>query len=682
MSEATKNTKEQISVRGLMRRARRYLSRGEVKKIEHAYHFAAYAHRHQKRLSGEPYIIHPLEIACDLADFEQDAATLTAALLHDVVEDTEVTSAEIEEKFSPEVAHLVEGVTKISKLKGRSREANVAENVRKMLLATISDSRVIIIKLFDKWHNMRTLGFQPPEKQARIARETLDIYAPLAGRLGIYQVKSRLEDLAFQILNPEAYAMVKNLVVERREEREEYLKNVIGIIEEQLKKAHIKARVFGRVKHFWSIYQKMDKSQKNFEQIYDLRAVRIITQKETDCYTILGLIHSLWKPIPGRFKDYIAMPKVNLYQSLHTSVLALDAKPLELQIRTDFMHQIAEKGIAAHWNYKERRGFLKKTVSEPANITWLKNIKEDREVLDNEPLEFMEQLRQDLFNDDLYVFTPQGKIIHLPAGATVLDFAFRIHTDVGLQCSGAKVNGKVAPIRSKLQSGDQVEIITRKNTVPSPTWLKIVKTAQARAKIRGYLKKKDEEDQRRFALKTPRGISELKGLASPELISRSQAKEKSTQERKNQKGSGALTAIEVAGLENVKLELASCCSPIFGEPIIGYVAPSKGVIIHRADCGHVRELDQDKWIHARWQGLEQNFSVVLQVEARDVQGVYLKMVEAISRTQINMTEASARRSGDTIIARFTMDISHTDLLKEVIGMLRSVEDVFEVKRVV
>lgn len=641
--------------------------------VEKAFDVANRAHEGQKRLSGEPYICHPLAVAHILFDLGLDEKVIAAGLLHDVIEDTSYTHADMERDFGEDITALVEGVTKISQIKSQSREKEAAENIRKIIVATIRDIRVILIKLADKTHNMRTLKFQSPEKKQRIATETLTLYAPIAGRLGIYKVKSELEDLSFQVLHPEEYQNIKRRINLKRSERDAYIEKLRIVLQQRLNEINLNATVEGRAKHFYSIYRKMKLKEKSFEEIFDLRAIRIITDEIRDCYGVLGIVHTLWNPVPGRFKDYIATPKTNMYQSLHTTVIGPDGKPLEVQIRTGDMNQIAEYGVAAHWAYKEKGSQHKE---KGITVKWLEVLKtwQDSSL---DPKEFLEELKYDLHEDEVFVFTPKGEILQLPKGATVLDFSFRIHTDIGLHTRGGKVNGRMVPLRTELRSGDQVEIIVDKKSQPSPIWLRIVKTPSARQKLRAYFRKL-KEDFRKDAGESP-------ASEKPELTEKLLTELKKSKPAKKAKKQSASTVI-VAGHRDIPVRLSGCCSPIPGDPILGFITRGRGVSVHKKNCPVAlrhKESDSMPFIPVQWDyGEVEAIPVRLEVKAYDRQGIYLDMVKSISATEANIMEAGASYvQKGALLANFLIEIEHLDQLKEIIGSLKRIPNIIYAQRV-
>ncbi|MCB1316365.1 MAG: bifunctional (p)ppGpp synthetase/guanosine-3',5'-bis(diphosphate) 3'-pyrophosphohydrolase, partial [Leptospiraceae bacterium] len=670
--------------------------------IRKAFVFAHRAHRDQKRLSGEPYIVHPLSVARILADYCLDSATIAAGLLHDVVEDTVFGTEVIEKQFGNEINSLVKAVTKISLVKSKSSRMNheqysrlkareAAENIRLMLLATARDVRVILIKLADKLHNMRTLDFQKPEKVKRIAGEVLDIYAPIAGRLGMFRVKSELEDLAFAHLEPPVYGEIDRGLVQSRTEREEYVQKLKKILSQRLAEINIQARIEGRAKHLYSIYQKMRKQDKQLQQIFDLRGVRIIVNEIRDCYGVLGIVHTLWPPIQGRFKDYIAMPKSNGYQSLHTSVVGPDGRPLEIQIRTHAMDEVAEYGVAAHWIYKSEHGG--KGINTQT-VSWLKRLSNLTDA-NQDTNEFIEDLRQELDPDEVYVFTPRGDVFDLPVGSTVLDLAFRIHTEIGLCCRGARVNDRIVPLRYELKSGDRVEILTDRQPHPSPNWLRHLKSSRARQKLRSYFRKQDEDidslaeepkpaapDKNRTKKKknAPDGQKpQPEQFQSLDELHELRIRRRKTRDPKR-------VPIEVAGARNIPIRYAGCCSPVPGDRIVGYVTRGRGVTVHRVDCPQLptNGSERDRIISVKWEGLTEKYPVPIMIHAEDRQGLYLDLVGGITRTYTNILKAEAdipRNGEKTMRARFLLEVEHRDHLNEIFESLQSVPGVFKVERI-
>lgn len=654
--------------------------------VRKAYDVASRMHEGQKRLSGEPYIIHPMNVASILDELGLDERAIAAGLLHDVVEDTSYSKEDMAKEFGEDIADLVEGVTKISEIKSQSKESEAAENIRKMLMATIKDVRVMLIKLADKTHNVRTLKFQPPEKQKRIAKEVLSLYAPIAGRLGVYKVKFELEDLAFQAIHPEEYQEIKKRVAAKKSERDEYIDKIKIILKQRLAEINIEAKMDGRAKHFYSIYRKMVTKEKSFSEIFDLRAVRIITNEIKDCYGVLGIVHTLWTPIPGRFKDYIATPKTNLYQSLHTTVFGPDGRPMEVQIRTKEMNAIAENGIAAHWAYKESSNLSKISLSmQPGlenafRLKWLEVLKSWQDPnIDSK--EFLEELQYDLHEDEVFVFTPKGEIVEMQKGATVLDYAFRIHTDVGIHARGGKVNGRMVTLRTELKSGDQVEIITEKSSKPSPIWLRIVKTPSARQKLRQYFRKLQEENQRETIASVLDQQNQVYDENAIKEIKKVKIKKPSkTNPNKPEKKE---YGVSVAGWTDVPVRIASCCTPIPGDEIIGFITRGRGVSVHKKDCETAnKQLEWMKTIPVRWDGPGEPIPVQIEVRARDVQGIYLSMVECISNTETNILEAGASsHPNGTLTAKFMLEVEHLDQLKEILDNLRLIEGVIFAERV-
>jgi GTP pyrophosphokinase len=696
--------------------------------VERAYEFAKKAHDGQHRISGELYIFHPLEVAMILADLELDTITIAAGLLHDVVEDTEYTLEDITKVFGDEIALLVDGVTKLGKLEFKTKEEQQAENLRKMFLAMAKDIRVILIKLADRLHNMRTLKYLPVEKQKEIAIETLEIFAPLAHRLGISKIKWELEDLAFRYLEPERYYELVEKVAKKRKEREEHINKMIAILEKKLEAAGIKAEIQGRPKHFYSIYKKMKEQNKSFEQIYDLTAVRIIVSSVRDCYAALGVVHTLWKPIPGRFKDYIAMPKPNMYQSLHTTVIDSLGEPLEIQIRTYEMHKTAEYGIAAHWRYKEGN----KSDDFDKKLSWLREILDwQRDLRDAK--EFMESLKIDLFSDEVYVFTPKGDVINLPAGSCPIDFAYRIHTDIGNRCIGAKVNGKIVPLDYKLKNGDIVEIITSAHSNgPSRDWLQFVKSTQAKNKIRQWFKKERREENinrgkemlekeaKRQGYDIYQLINQdfmdnlLKKLSFQNIddlfasvgyggISATQAVQKILEEYKKNVRSdkGELESakgeqkfkqknkifegVKIDGVDNVLVKFSRCCNPVPGDKIVGYITRGRGVSIHRQDCPNVinNVYDKERLIEVKWDGFkEKSFPVEIEASGYDRPGMLSDVLDILGdmNTTIDSVNARASKNGIAVID-LILEITDKQHLDNIIQKLKKINGIFEVRRV-
>ena len=669
--------------RRLVQTVRERIPDADMDLLRRAFRFSLDAHRGQRRLSGEPYILHPLAVAQTLAEQGLDSATLAAGLLHDVVEDTSFGEDIIAREFGEEVQALVRAVTKISVVKksgttsglGREKEREAAENIRMMLLATARDVRVILIKLADKLHNMRTLSHQRPDKVERIANETLRIYAPIAGRLGMYRTKSELEDLSFASLDPEAFKSMQSDFAANRSDTDRFLKTVSKILRQRLAEITIEARIESRAKHAYSIYSKMAARGKKLDEIYDIRGLRIVVDEIRDCYGALGIVHTLWAPIQGRFKDYIATPKVNGYQSLHTTVVGPDGRALEIQIRTREMDEMADHGIAAHWLYKSEPG------SEQQRSRWLHRLSALTEG-NADTSEFIEDLKQELSPEEVYVFTPQGDIIDLPRGSTVLDFAFRVHTEVGLRCRGAMVNDRLVPLRTELISGDRVEILTDKKPNPSPNWLRYIKSPRNKQKLRAYLRKlRDEETPpERPAPKTP------EKQTAPVLAEDRLRNLQDLRIRRSKTLDPKRAAIEVAGARDIPVRYAGCCSPVPGDRIVGFITRGRGVTVHRADCGFlpIDKSEQDRIIPVAWEGLTETYPVVLDIRARDRQGLYLDLVGQITRTHTNILKAEADlpSTGKGLMrARFVLEVEHIDHLSELVESLQSVDGVVSVDRV-
>lgn len=697
--------------------------------IRKAYELADEAHKEQKRVNGDPYILHPLAVAEILADMEIDTTTITASLLHDVVEDTEYMLEDIERIFGKEVAFLVDGVTKLNRLDYRTKEDQQVNSMRKMFLAMAKDIRVVVIKLADRLHNMRTLKYMRSEKQKRITQETLEIYAPLAHRLGIFNIKWELEDLSFRYMEPDKYYDLVDQMKEKRKVREEIVNEAIDVLKKTLTESSISFEINGRPKHFYSIYKKMKKDNRDLSQIYDLYAIRVIVDTVQDCYGVLGIVHSLWKPLPYRFKDYIAMPKPNNYQSLHTTVIGTRGQPVEIQIRTWDMHHIAEYGVAAHWRYKEGRASQKATGFDE-KMGWLRNLLEWQDT--SNPQEFVNALKLDAFSDEVFVFTPRGDVIDLPQGAIPIDFAYRIHTDVGHRCVGAKVNGKIVPLDYALKNGDIVEVITSKTGKPSLDWLKIVGSSESRSKIRNWFKKENREENiekgsaalekeckrlghdwklvshsgriAKVAKQMNAGTEDdllaavgyggfavntvlIKLLELHKELDRvdDEQNEKSLIEKlKPRKASGHNhSGVLVKGESGLLVRLSKCCSPVPGDPIIGFVTRGRGVSVHRADCPNVRlDEDVDRLIDVEWDyGMSESFEVNMEISAYDRTGMIADIMAALAEMKISITSINAKVS-ETKSVTIHLGISIKDLaqFEFVATKIRRLKDVYKVQR--
>ena len=693
-------------------------------KLVKAYEYAEKAHANQKRASGEPYFIHPCAVADILMELGLDAATIAAALLHDVIEDTQSTAEDIKREFGDEILDLVSGVTKLEKIVFKSQEDAEAENFRKIFVAMAKDMRVIIIKLADRLHNMRSLNFLSYERQQRMASETLDIYAPLAGRLGISQIKCELEDLCLKYLDPEAYEYLLYNIRERLSERKEFVNNIVGEIRELMSADGIEGEVFGRPKHFYSIYKKMKNKGKTIDQIYDLTAVRVIVKDVNQCYTVLGRIHEKWKPIPGRIKDYIATPKPNKYQSLHTTVMTRYGQPFEIQIRTEEMHRIAEFGIAAHWKYKE--GKTDEVNSNFENrLTWLREVMEWQGDL-KDSKEFLDALKTELYSHELLVFTPRGKVISLPPGATPVDFAYAIHSEVGNRCTGARVNSKIVPLTTQLEVGDVVEIITSPNSKgPSRDWLKFIKSSSAKAKIRQFYKNELKEENIRIGQIKLEEEAKKKGLTLSTLLTEDSFKRISErfsfteqEEMFAAVGYGSISvnqilfklidyyrketpmAIDVRGGDGggrhpggvlingqagMLVRFAGCCSPVPGDKIVGYTSRGRGVVVHRADCPNVKGVEKLRLLPAEWQisaGAKQRYNANITIRATD-QGAALSVLSSVvSEMKLSITAVNGRidKNHDAVL---DASISLTDIseVDQLIKKMQSDKRIYEVHRI-
>ncbi len=709
-----------VRLEDIVERIQGYNPEADVDMLRRAYIFSARAHQGQMRLSGEAYLVHPIEVANTLSNLKLDAATVAAGLLHDTVEDTSVTQEEITALFGDEVGMLVDGMTKLSRMELQSREQREADNFRKMIVAMAKDIRVILIKLADRLHNMRTLKSLPPEKQKRIAQETLDIYAPLANRLGISRIKTELEDLSFSYLNPDAYHELSQKVTQRRVERENYINELIETMKGQLAEHGYKGEVKGRPKHFYSIYQKMLKQDIAFEDIYDLIAIRIITDTKVNCYAILGLIHSLWTPVPGRFKDFIGVPKSNLYQSLHTTVIGPKGERVEFQIRTEEMHRIAEEGIAAHWRYKEKSPVSQR---EEQQFAWLRQLLEwQRDLPDAK--EFMETVKGDLFPDVVYVFTPRGDVKELPQGSTPVDFAYSVHTDIGHQCVGGKVNGKIVPLKHVLHNGDRIEVVTQTGHTPSRDWLKFVKTSKARTRIKAWLKAEErrrsillgkellEKDLRKHELSPSKMFKSdelLKiatdmshntlddllaaigyGKVSAHMVANKLAPEKPHAEPVARKpaqkpGKTAGGGMKISGMDNMLIHLSKCCNPVPGDKVVGFITRGRGVSIHTADCTNVSELafDKERLVDVSWGDFQPGaHAVKISVKTQDKPGLLASVSSSISAAEANITHAEALTGEDRqATLNFTIDIKDVQHLNSIIKNIEGINGVLEVRRV-
>ncbi len=702
--------------------------------VERAFAFACERHADQKRRSGEEFINHPLEVAKICAGLRLDTETLCAALLHDTVEDTSASLSEVRERFGVAVAQLVDGVTKLTGITFQSRDESQAENYRKMMVAMATDVRVILIKLADRLHNMRTLSALPKQKQLDKARETLEIYAPLAHRLGIHAIKWELEDLAFATLHPRKYDEIKKLVSQQRAERERYVTDAGRFLREELKDVGIDAEISGRAKHFYSIYSKMTKKGREFNEIYDLTAMRVLVDSVKDCYGAIGIIHSIWKPLPGRFKDFVATPKSNLYQALHTTVIGPQGRPLEIQIRTPEMHELAEYGVAAHVIYKE--GGAGAADPEREKMTWLRQLLELDS--DEDPTEFLESLKVDLFEDEVFVFTPKGEVKNLSAGSTPLDFAYAVHTDVGHRCVGSKVNGKIVPLHYQLKSGDIVEILTAKQERgPSRDWLSLVRTSRARNKIRAFLKRERREDAEHRGRETLQQALKKRGLPPQKVAGSSllvdvaremgfrkaddfyvalgQAKipartvaNKVFQRLKQGESVGedeasplagvlagrdaqaprihdaANFGIHVKGVDEVMVRLAKCCRPVPGDDIVGYVSLGRGITIHREDCKNVKALMKapERFTDVSWDGdNETSYRVELQVDAWDRTRLLEDLSRSFAEAGVNILEATCTVKHPMVKNRFVVEVGDTQQLKQCVSRLRHIDSVFDAYRV-
>ncbi len=714
-----------IRIQDILDKVAEYIPGANLDLIDRAYVYSAQVHHGQVRLSGEPYLSHPLSVADILADMHLDEVSVAAGLLHDVVEDTHATIREIEAMFGPDLARIVSGVTKISAITIKSHQERQAESIRKMILAMADDLRVILIKLADRLHNLRTIQFQPEDRQVAIAQETLDIYSPIASRLGIYWIKKELEDWSFKVLNPDQWREIDRRIAESAGQRDAYIRTVAGLLERKIAEAGLSGVVKGRYKHHYSIWTKMQSQSLAFEDVYDIIAFRIILDSVSHCYEALGLVHALWRPIQGKFKDYIANPKPNMYQSLHTTVIGPEGRRVEIQIRTREMDEVARWGVAAHWSYKEGRQSDERTRQA---FAWIQNIVEHQKNV-RDPDEFLENVRIELFPDEVYVFTPTGEVVSLPKGATPVDFAYAIHSEVGNRCVGAKVNGRMVPLKTELSTGDSVEIITAKNHQPSKDWLNFVKTVKARSRIRGWIKV--EERERSLALgremieKTLRrhrmSLNSL--LRSPDLaqvledlghrtvedllasvgygkvtplqiLRKIQPKEPPEEEKKPEARPAEESrpashrtpsdGVTVLGLDDILVRFAKCCNPVPGDPIVGYITRGHGVAVHRKTCVNALKTDPDRAIEVAWgQAPSQSYPVRLHVSGSDRKGLLADLTRAISLCDADILSSATRLVGEDKRAEayFTLAVSGKEELDRVLAAIRKVPDVHSVKRI-
>jgi GTP pyrophosphokinase len=699
----------------------KYLSREDLARCGEAVVFAAKSHAGQKRLTGEPYIIHAIQVASILADMELDTQTLIAALLHDVLEDTEVSAETLEKSFGEGVRLLVDGVTKLGKLPFKSFEDYQAENLRKMFLVMAKDIRVVLIKLADRLHNMRTIHALRREKQSRIARETLEIYAPLAHRLGIYQIKRELEDLAFKITDPEAYYDIRRRVRKKLPEREETIKKAIEILEKRLAEEGMEAYITGRAKHFFSIYEKMRRKNVSLEELFDLLALRVTVQSVADCYTVLGIVHTIWKPLPGQFDDYIANPKNNMYQSLHTAVMGPSAEPLEIQIRTWEMHWVAEYGIASHWRYKEKK---QKQDELDQKLDWIRQVLE-AQADSSEPSEFLEHVKADVLSSEVFVFTPKGDVVSLPNGSTPIDFAYTIHTEIGNHFVGAMVNNRIVPIDYRLQNGDIVKVMTSPQGRPSRDWLKIAKSSRARSKVRSYFRQKEKSDREEKAAKGreqlerelqrrrpdldvnladlgpllnkvardmgfANGEDLLVAIGSGDMSAQSAAAKfpETKEEIPPHEIAGepvkkeSDTGVVVDGAPGVLVSMANCCKPVPGDEITGFVTKSRGITVHRKDCPNVTGVPEDRLVDVEWGwNITDRYSSRLRLEGVDRPGLFADVAQAINAAEGTIVRIKAFVAGGNR-ARMNIDIEVKDLehLYKIMAKLNTIHGVIEVLR--
>jgi GTP diphosphokinase / guanosine-3',5'-bis(diphosphate) 3'-diphosphatase len=700
-----------------------YNPKADASLIERAYVYSAKVHQGQVRLSGEPYLSHPLEVAYFLTQMKMDVVTVAAGLLHDTLEDTAADLSEIERLFGEETANIVDGVTKISKMQFSSTEEQKAENMRKMILAMANDIRVIVVKLGDRLHNMRTLGFQPANKQESIARETLDIYAPIAGRMGIYWLKSDLEDLCLYYLEPEIYERIKSELAERRDTRERFIRDVIEILSQKMNEAGIQATIKGRQKHLYSIYKKMKEQNLSPNQVYDIVAFRVIVNSLKECYEVLGIIHAAWKPVLGRFKDYISLPKANMYQSLHSTVIGPLGQRMEVQIRTWEMDRVAEEGIAAHWKYKD--GATAGKIDEK-QFSWLRQLLEWQKNLED-PKEFMESVRLDLFPNEVYVFTPKGAVREFPKGATPIDFAYSIHSEIGDKCVGARVNGRMVPIRYQLKNGDIVEIITSSKHNPSKDWLDFVVTPRAKTKIRQWIMRQERDqsinlgreflekalEQSHIALSAAQKNEEMSAVAeelslhsledlyanlgfgrlSPkQVITRLRARlgTEELEERESLvskmvsriKRKKSTLGIKVKGLDDLLVRMANCCHPLPGEPVIGFLTRGRGVTIHTRECKTLLDAEKERVVDVVWEPTDHDLFVTrLRIVTTDQKGILADISTVLTQKDANILQADIQTTDDRKgISHFTIEVENYKQLQEILGAIKKIKNVLLVER--
>lgn len=716
-----------LSIEELIAKIKAYEPNAEIDLIKTAYEFAEKTHREQKRLSGEPFITHPMAVAEILTELEQDSSSVCASLLHDSIEDGGITEKQVSDLFGHNVARLVAGVTKLGKISFGSKEEHQAENYRKMFLAMGEDIRVIVIKLADRLHNMRTLKYLPVEKQKEISLETRDIYAPLCHRLGVWSLKWELEDLAFYYLEKDKFDQIKGLVAQKKQEREDFMKDFIFQVKEAMDKVAINSSISGRTKHFYSIYQKLVQKNVEFDDIYDLIAIRVLVDSVKDCYAVLGVIHSIWKPIPGRFRDFIAMPKPNGYRTLHTTVIGSSGKPVEVQIRTHEMHKAAEYGIAAHWRYKEKgtdKAFDSKLAWLRQMLDYQKDVKDAKD--------FMESLKIDLFIDEVFVYTPKGDVFSFPVDSTPVDFAYHVHTQVGHRCQGAKVNGKIVPLDYKLKNGDIIDILTGSKENPRFDWLDFVKTSGARAKIKNWLKKQKREDNiergrlllleelNALGVDDPEAVSEenlrflfnaqniangqdlfaligwgeMSAFATAKKIRQNLEKKKPLPQTEEEilkpmlsqppKKAAPSSGIRVMGAKNILTRFSKCCYPLPGDEVVGFVTKGKGVSIHKADCKSLaaHEKKEGKCVEVQWDESSGTlYPVSIEVEAFDRVGVLKDILAQISETRTNISSADVKtKKGSSAIITLVVDVKSSSQLKQVMDAIRKVSDVYDVYR--